>query len=108
MSAERPAARYVLPETVLLAGIACADLLYTVYLVATQQAREANPFMNAVLLRCGPAAFVGLKALLVMVPVAIAEGARRRHPEFVRLALRVAIMLYITLYAVGHLVFNVL
>lgn len=92
---------YVLPETTLLAVIGLADLLSTVYWIATGHAVEANPFMGRVLRTLGPWGFSILKAVLLGGPLAIAEWARRRHPRFVRWALRAAIVLYVGAYAIN-------
>src|SRR5579871_6499510 len=87
--------RYVLPETTALALIGCADLLATIYLIATRRAHEANPLFGPVLDRYGPAGFALAKALLLGVPLVIAEMARRRNPTFVRRALRIGIAAYL-------------
>jgi len=92
---------YVLPETTLLAVIGCVDLVSTAYLIATNQATEANPLMAGVLHIFGPRGLVAAKALLLAVPLTIAEFARKQRPRFVRNALRVAILLYLGIYAVA-------
>jgi len=92
---------YVLPETTCLAAIGLADLLSTVYWIATGHAMEANPLMARVLTALGPWGFALLKAALLGGPLAVAEWARRRHPRFVRWALRAAIVLYVGAYALN-------
>jgi hypothetical protein len=104
----RTPSRYVLPETTLLAVIGCVDLLSTIYLVATQQAIEANPLMSGILRLFGPLGFIAVKALLLAVPLTIVEIARPRHPRFVRSALRFAIVLYLGIYAVAFLRYDLL
>jgi hypothetical protein len=97
---ESAKAGYVLPETVILTVIGCLDLLSTIYFVATKQAFEANPLF-ARLLHLGPWPFTLAKALLLAIPLAIAEYARRHNEPFVRAALRMGIILYIGLYAIS-------
>jgi hypothetical protein len=92
--------RYVLPETILLMVIGSIDLLSTIYLVATGQAREANPLF-AQLLHMGPWAFVAFKAVFLAGPLAIAESARNHNEPFVRSALRMGIILYLGFYAIA-------
>jgi hypothetical protein len=104
---QRPAAaRYVLPETTALAAIGCLDLLSTVYLLATHQAHEANPWMSGILTSFGPGGFVAFKALLLGGPLAIAEIARRKREAFVRTWLRIGIALYLGFYALFFLRYN--
>lgn len=101
-----PADRYVLPETTLLAVIGCLDLLSTIYLLATHQAWEANPIMANLLNEYGPMGFILFKALLLGVPLTIAEFARKSRPQFVRAALRVCIVLYLGIYGLSYLRYN--
>src|SRR5438105_2321576 len=96
-----PSERYVLPETTVMAVIGCIDLLTTVYLIGSGEAREANPLFAQLLWMLGPRAFVAAKALLLAGPLTVAEMARRRNPIFVRAALRIGIILYLGLYAYG-------
>src|SRR2546423_9516631 len=98
--------RFVLPETVILASVGCLDLMYTIYLLGSGQAWEANPLMASVLHNAGPPAFVAVKGLLLGGPLVIAEFARREREPFVRGALRVGIFLYITLFAVAFIRYN--
>jgi len=100
----RPTAQnYVLPETTVLVVIGGLDLLSTVYLLATHQAREANPLFVGLLHTFGPGGFIAFKALMLAVPLVILEMARRTHPDFVRRALRVGIVLYLGLYVGAYL-----
>ena len=99
-SAPRPHSHYVLPETTILMVIGALDLLSTIYFVATKQAMEANPLF-AWLLRAGPWPFVIFKALFLAGPLTIAELARKHNEQFVRLALRMGIILYLGFYAIG-------
>lgn len=97
---------YVLPETTLLVVIGGLDLLSTVYLLATGKAHEANPLFAGLLNTVGVLGFILFKALMLAVPLTIAELARRRHPEFVRTALRIGIAAYVVLYLAAYLRFN--
>lgn len=94
---EAPDSRFVLPETRALAILGCFDLLTTVYLLATHKAHEANPVMGTILADFGPFGFAALKALLLAVPLTIAELARKHSPVFVPRALRVGLITYVVL-----------
>ena len=72
-------------------------MLATVYLLATHRAAEGNPVMAGILAQYGPAAFIGLKVLLLAVPLVIAEYARRHSPDFVPRALRIGLIAYVVL-----------
>lgn len=98
--------RYVLPETTALVVIGGLDLLYTVFLVATHQAREANPLFSWLLNNVGPTGFVVFKALMLALPLAVAEFARGKHPAFVRQALRVCLVLYLSIYIFSFVRYN--
>jgi hypothetical protein len=93
---------FVLPETTVLALLGCFDLMATIYFLGTGQAREANPFMQNVLLQAGPRGFVLVKALFLAGPLAIMEIARRERPDFVRKALRFAIVAYAAMLFVAY------
>lgn len=101
--APSPENRYVLPETRALAAIGCVDLLATIYLIAKHQAHEANPLFATLLDRFGPFGFAFGKALLLAVPLTIAELARRHNPNFVRRALRIGVVLYVLLLLFAYL-----
>ena len=93
----------VLPETTILALIGCLDLLSTIYLLASHRAVEANPLMNRVLSDFGPGGFCLFKALTLIIPLTIAELARRKHPDLVRRMLRLCITLYVGIYMLSFL-----
>jgi hypothetical protein len=101
MTQERPSDRahnrFVLPETRAIALVGCFDMLATVYLLATHRAAEGNPVMAGILAQYGPLALIGFKALLLAVPIMIAEYARQHSPEFVPKALRIGLLLYVVL-----------
>ncbi len=98
-----PKASYVLPETTAIVAVGCFDLLSTVYFVATKQAVEANPLFASILRGYGPVGFVTMKALLLGVPLIIAEWARRKSPRFVRNALRVCLAAYVGMLLLAYL-----
>lgn len=95
------ARRVVAPESVVLAAICSLDLLTTCFWVQYRQAAEGNPLMNWYLQSGGTAAFVCVKFVLFLLPLFIAEWARRMRPQFVCGALRTAIAAYVTLYGLG-------
>ena len=86
--------------------IGCLDLVTTIALIASGRAMEANPFMASLLHAYGPLGLILGKVCLLAGPLVVAELARKRNPAFVRGALRVAILLYLTLYFVGFLRLN--
>ena len=102
----RPSPRYVLPETVALVVVALADLLTTSWLLAIGAAYEGNPLMAATMRRWGPWGLISVKAFLIAIPISVAEAARNRHPALVRRLLRVALVLYVLLWAAGFAALN--
>lgn len=100
-SGNAKSAGIVLPETTALALIGCLDLVTTVFLIASGRAHEANPVMAGLLQTYGPQGLILGKVLLLGGPLVLAELARKRNPTFVRTALRIGIVLYVTLYVVG-------
>jgi hypothetical protein len=98
--------RFVLPETTALVVIGGLDLLTTMYLLSTGQAREANYLFNIILKDYGPLGFIFAKALLLALPLTVAELARKQNERFVRLALRVCIVAYIALYVLSFVQSN--
>jgi hypothetical protein len=98
--------RYVLPETTLLMVLGLLDMLTTIFFLATGQAREANPLFDGILHTFGPIGFIAFKALLLGGPLTLAEWARKRNEPFVRSALRLGILLYVGLYLINFLRFN--
>ena len=100
-SSQKNALRYVLPESRALAVIGCLDLVYTVYLLATGKAHEGNQLFATILDIYGPTGFVTAKALMLGIPLLVAELARKKHAYFVRNALRVCIVLYLLIYSLS-------
>ena len=89
---------YVLPETVAIVVIAGVDLLTTIFWLARGEAREANYLFNIILHDYGPLGFILAKALLIALPLTVAELARKHNERFVKLALRVCAVMYVLLY----------
>jgi hypothetical protein len=84
-------------ESWILIGICLADLLVTLGLLADPSVREGNPLMSYYL-NHGTGAFVGVKLLLVVMPLFIAEYSKQFQPAFVRSMLRLAITAYVVSY----------
>jgi hypothetical protein len=84
-------------ESIVLIGICVADLASTVLLLRYRAAIEGNPVMSYYL-DMGIPVFVVAKASLVLLPIFVAEWARRFHPQFVTQSLRVAIAAYLGVY----------
>ena len=97
MSQPPPDSRFVLPETRALAVLGCFDLLATIFLIASHRAQEGNALMSSVMERFGPAGLSLVKALLLAIPLIIAEAARKRSPIFVPRALRIGLVAYVLL-----------
>jgi len=91
----------VLPETVAVAALGCADLLYTAYLLAAGTANEGNPMMRAVLTATGPIGLITAKTVLLVGPLAVAEWARTYHEATVRVLLRLVVVAYPALWLWG-------
>lgn len=88
-------------ETIMLALIAYADTVSTLWLVNTGVAVEANPIM-AFYLQQGALWFIGVK-LLMLLPAFVVDINKNRNPRRVRLSLRAALILYVCIYAFGTL-----
>ncbi len=97
-----PRPRYVLPETRALASLGCADLLATVYLVATNRAHEANPLAVSALNAYGPVGLVLFKVILLAIPLTVAELYRPYKPALVTLGLRVVLLVYLFMLAMAY------
>ncbi len=94
--------RYVLRETRALASLGCADLLATVYLVATNRAHEANPLAVSALNAFGPVGLVVFKVMLLAIPLTIAELYRPYKPQLVTTGLRVVLVVYVIMLALAY------
>jgi hypothetical protein len=84
-------------ETLIVAAICVLDLVSTLFLVQHRVASEGNAVMNYYL-QMGIAPFVGVKCLLFIPALLIAEWYRRRNPRLVIKTLRLVIVLYLTAY----------
>ena len=84
-------------ESVALIIICMADLATTIWFVSQHGAEEANPFMRY-FLEMGIPVFILAKAFMCAGPLAMLEWARCRHQQFVTLALRTGIILYLGSY----------
>lgn len=87
-------------ESLVLLAVCLIDLVLTLWLVSTHCASEGNPLM-AFYLRQGWETLVIVKLLLVLLPLFIAEWGRIYRPKFVRHILRIAIALYVGIYALA-------
>lgn len=96
----------ILRETGVLAAICLADLMWTIWVVATGAAVEANPILRFYLERGGLVCFTAAKILLFAGPLLALELLRLRRPEFTRRMMRGAIVVYLLFYAVGVLHLN--
>jgi len=85
-------------ESCVLLVICLLDFLSTAWLIITDRAIEGNPLMSFYLSN-GWETLVGVKILLVALPIFVAEWGRRYRPRFVRRALRFAIAAYLGIYA---------
>jgi len=87
-------------ESVWLGSLCLADMLWTVWLIRSGLAIEANPILSFYLNR-GLITFVAVKSLLFVGPLLVLEWVRRRRPRFVQAMLRLAIALYLGSYCAG-------
>lgn len=102
MSERKPTPIHVLPETRAIAVLGCFDLLTTIFLIATHRAQEGNGIANDILVHFGAAGFALFKALMLAVPLVIAETARQKSPVFVPKALRIGLVLYVVLLLIAY------
>lgn len=89
-------------ETCILLAICLVDLVSTIWLVSTDRALEGNPIM-AFYLQHSLCALVLAKVMIAGFAFFVVEWGRRRRPQFVRGLLRLAILAYISVYALGCL-----
>ncbi len=94
--------QYVLPETLAMATICFADMIWTIIAVEMGIAREGNPIMAAFMGQ-GAVVFAAVKITSFMLPLTILEFIRKQRPVFIAKALRVALVLYVGWYVVGSL-----
>ena len=96
----------ILQETAILALICLADLMWTIWLLATGTAVEANPILRFYLHYGGLSCFTAAKILLCGGPLLVLELLRARRPAFTQSLLRAAIVIYLVGYTVGVLHVN--
>lgn len=84
-------------ESLVLAGVCIADMIATIIFVALGRAVESNPLM-AICLGHSVATFVAVKIASFVPFIIICEHYRKRNPQFVRFAMRTAIILYLAVY----------
>jgi hypothetical protein len=92
-------------ESLIIAGLCIADLVSTIVLLQHHDASEGNVVM-AFYLKYGWLAFVGVKCLLFVPALFIAEWYRRHNPRLVTGTLRLVIVLYVGLYSAGVFTLN--
>ncbi len=85
---------------VLFALIGATDTLSTLVLLCQGLMEEYNPLMRWVLAQSGMGVFVGVKLLLIVVPLWILNRVKYGHFAFVRSMTWVANVGYIVLYAI--------
>lgn len=96
----------LLPANAVLLAVGLADLLSTVFWVATGRAIEVNPIMAAVL-RLGIWPFVLTKLSTLAACVGVLEWyRRRRNPIFARVVGNIALTCYIAIYAIAFVIVN--
>jgi membrane protein YdbS with pleckstrin-like domain len=84
-------------EGMLLFAICAFDALSTWAFLVTRTATEANPVL-AHAASVSPQYFLIVKLMTFVPAIALAEWYRRRNPNFVRMGLRVATTVYVTIY----------
>ena len=94
--------RPVTLDSILLVLVTMADAAWTVYLVGKGLAVEANPFMARVL-EYGPAVFVLVKLIYTLPLIVVCEWLREFRPLFATSALRITLLAYVGLYAIGEM-----
>jgi hypothetical protein len=85
-------------ESITLFAICMVDMLSTLYWVHHNTAREANPWL-ANCLRQGDGVFCAAKIISFLPLLIFAAYYRPRRPRLIAVSLRVAIVLYLVIYA---------
>lgn len=104
---EKTEHQFLAKESYIIIGICLLDLATTLWLVSTGRATEGNPVMSYYL-SIGFFMLVLMKVVLLVLPVFVLEWCRRRRTRFVHVMLRLAIVAYVSIYALGFLHLNVL
>lgn len=94
--------RSVLFESLLLVLVTMADIAWTIYVVGSGMAVEANPLM-ARLLEHGPAVFTFVKLLYLLPLILVCEWLRTFQPRFATTSVRLALWGYVAIYVIGGL-----
>jgi hypothetical protein len=94
-------------ESYIIMVICLLDLATTLWLILTGQASEGNPLMSYYL-SMGWAVLVVMKIVLLVLPIFVLEWCRRHRTQFVRTMLRITIVAYVSIYALGFLHLNIL
>lgn len=89
-------------ESILLASICLLDMFWTVVVVVTGIAIEANPLL-AWTFELGPWAFVVVKLASLIPGLLALEFCRIINPGFARLAGRAAVLGYLAIYVFGSI-----
>jgi len=87
-------------ESVVYAIICLSDLASTLYFIHHGEATEANPIL-APAVQQGDGVFCLAKLLSFVPMLLLAAWYRQQKPKFIAVALRIAIVAYVVIYAVG-------
>jgi hypothetical protein len=92
----------VLGETLCIAVLCFADMIWTIVAVHLGIAKESNPLMAA-LFQQSTVLFASVKLASFLVPLGSLELLRPIRPRLVERSLRLAFLLYLGLYVLGSL-----
>jgi len=96
----------ILPVNAALLAVGAADLLTTLFWLATGRAVEVNPIMAAIL-RAGLCPFVLTKVATLVAYVGVMEWYRRRRcPVFARVVGNITLVGYVGIYAISFACVN--
>ena len=87
-------------DSLMLLAICVVDMLSTLYFVHAHMATESNPVM-AYWLNISDGAFCAAKIISFLPLLFVAAYYRASRPKLVRVSLRSAIVLYLTIYVVA-------
>jgi hypothetical protein len=103
---KRPLTFIMLPANAVLLAVGLADLLTTLFWLATGRAIEVNPIMAAVL-RLGVWPFVITKLGTLAAYVGVMEWyRRRRNPVFAHVVGNITLIGYVGIYAISFAMVN--
>ena len=89
-------------ESTVLAAVCTADMVSTLYVVRSRMAVETNPLFVGPLAH-SDLAFLGLKLVSYLLPIAALEMLRPVRPDLVPNALRACLFGYVALYVLGSI-----